>query len=404
MKYIYNFNLKDVVNIDNYYTFLEIYLKENHILKKDFFDKTGICPNSYRFFLKNKEKNKHYYYGIISKKYNIIIPTNEQLITLSQQYSKIFEDILYKRVEKYEEDLKIIEDVLGDTSTENRTIASMHEIYFYILEVFLKISLGKLIRQDRLNILQIFIETLKSYKSLIIKDYYVLYNMLVITYQGLKNTIDENTIENTINSANDYYFFQPLMYKIISDSYYLVGNYINSVVYGQKSYDGFIQCSNFFRAVSIKTNIAYSYIMGNSFLQAYYTLQELYYGLENYNIKQQTAILRGMSESFIFLNKYEEVYELLRNHLDIDRVELQIEYAFVLYKLDKKEEFLNLYQTYMNKSNIEIYKTYTCVLEYIYSLYLKNENIEKNSTILRMTVKELGNSTFVKFCKFLSKM
>ncbi|MBE6137042.1 MAG: hypothetical protein E7176_01415 [Erysipelotrichaceae bacterium] len=398
MHFVYYFNLKDVINIDNFYDFLEIYLKENRILKKDFFKKTGISANSYRFFLKNKEKNKYYYYEIISREYNLFIPDDEILEQLSRSFSKIIEDILYMRIEKKEEDMLLIEQNLTLMNENVNNVSSMAGLAFKALKFYLDISFTPYSIPTVAGLFKNFYKIAKPYKDLFVGEYRLF--LLIIKMYGdsiLNHTINKAEIEEATALSVRYLFVQPLLNKIISDAYYYCGDYMNATIYGMKSYNGFVEVSNFQRAIYVKINMAYSLILLGSYYNAYDVLFSLYLAYDSYNTKYKRSILRGIIECLILLDKYCEAYDFIIENKDvITQDEWKIEYLIILYKLNKKEEYNLLFddikKQYKNKDFYELY----------YQLVLEINNLCNGVRVSKQTdaiLSKLHNLTFIKICK-----
>lgn len=402
MRHVYNYRLEDIVNIDNYFVFLEIYLKENRILKKDMFKRTRICANSYRNFLKNPEKNKFYYYSIISREYGLTLPDKEEMEKLSEFYSKIMEDILYKRMENLEEDKAIIEKVRKRNNPKNeRRIASLEGILFEVLDLNIRISLANTITvTEQINLMKEKFDYLKNYECLLKNEYLLLYKLNKLTYLSfICKSFDEEIFEIKELYAK-YNFLQPLSDKMIADAYYYAYNFINSLLYGMKAYESFVQNANFQRAIYVKTNIVLCFILAGSYLNAYESVYELYLSFGSLNLRQQNAVLRGMIESLFFLKRYDEVYEFINLHKDkIFRDEWIIEYMMTLAYLDKRDEFLEVYDTFMKKwKSEEYYEPYYWIVKAIYYIYIEHKDIDGQKVKLKKNLSQLRNLTFQKIC------
>ncbi len=404
MQYIYDFNLEKIVNIDNYFNFLEIYLKENQILKKDFFNRTSICPNSYRFFLRNKEKNKIFYYNIIAKEFNLFLPTEQELKDLSKSYSKIVEDILYKRSENLEEDNKIIEEVRKRNNPNNNPkMQSIEAVLFEIIYVILNISFGKGIISENYQLLEYTIPTLSNYDFLIREEYNALFLVCKIQLLAMKQQDFESELMKCMEYIKYYSFLQPLFYKIFSDSYFLKKDYVNSIIFGMKAYDFFINTYNFQRAISTKINLSYSYILMGSYINAYQSLNELYLSFHALDEKQKSSILRVLIETMIMLKKHDEIYEIFNLHKKIIyQNELLIEYMYVLYRLNKKKEFEVLYEEFIDKwENNSLHALYYDIVQLLYKKYIIHKNLKESTENIKGIISKLHNPTFAKICTYI---
>ncbi len=407
MQYTYNFNLKDVVNIDNYYDFLEVFLKENNILKKEFFKKTDICPNSYRFFLKNKEKNKYSYYKIISKKYDLYLPSDKELVELSNQFSKIIEDIFYKRNDKLDEDNEIIASVRKRSNPNNQVgIFSMEGILFELASCLLNISLGDQELKNQLDLLKQLFKSIMPYKELLKVEYELILYLLQIYYKGLNKENFNNELFITKEFGVKYHILQPLLDNIISDAYYVSQDYMNSVVFGLKAYDGFIQMANFQRAIHIKVNLANSYILTGSYFNAYQSLLQMYLSFNFLNESQKREVVKGIVESLILAGKYKDVYEFIQQNMEFfNQNERLIEYLIVLYKLNKKEEFDSLYNELENQwSNQQQLESYDIIIKNVQKIYSNPKLTIKKRDNLVVVINSLQDSNLVKICKSIFKI
>lgn len=407
MRYVYPFYLKNIVNIDNYYIFLEIFLKQNNILKKDFFTKTGICPNSYRFFLKNKEKNKYSYYKLISKEYNLYLASDDELCELSRQYSEIFEDILYHRTEKLTADTEMIEAVRKRNNPENEPgIFSIEGILFELLSSLLNISLNTLNERACLENLTQLLEKIMPYRELLTEEYELILYLLQIYDKGLKKEKMECEIFSASEAMGKYHVFYPLMNRIIADAYYHAGDYMNSAVFGVKAYEGFVSTDNFKQAVSAKIHYGTCHILSGSYFSAYEALYSLSLSSDSYSEAEKNRILRGMTEALILLEKYGEAYELIReNPYLLESGEGKTEYLAVLYKMNKKEAFKQLYseleQAWKEGSLPNEYHT---IHRYIQMIYNTPKMAVKRIESLKEAIRSLPNPMIIKVCKFIFKL
>lgn len=398
MRYVYFFNLKELINIDNYYDFLEIYLKENHILKKDFFKKTGIAANSYRFFLKNKEKNKYYYYDIISREYGINIPNDNKLYELSCVFSKIIEDILYMRIDKKEQDIRLIDSNLDAINENCKSIKSIVGLAFKALRFYLDVSFSHYSYTKIKSLFNEFYNIAKPYKDLFHEEYRLFLLMIKMYGDSIFNhTIVNTEIEESINLSRRYIFLQPLVYKVISDVYYYCNDYLNATIFGTKAYNGFVQVSNFQRAVYVKINIAYSLILLGSYHNAYETFYSLFLSYDTYNDKYKKSIIRGIIECLILLEKFDEAYSFIKDNDDImNQDEWKIEYLIILYKLNKIEEFNIVFNDVKDcYDKNQFFEPYFFIALEICNLI----NGEKASKELSCNLSKLHNLSFVNVCK-----
>lgn len=402
MRHVYNYRLEDIVNIDNYFVFLEIYLKENRILKKDMFKRTRICANSYRNFLKNPEKNKFYYYSIISREYGLTLPDKEEMEELSEFYSKIMEDILYKRMENLEEDKAIIEKVRKRNNPKNeKRILSIERILFEVLDLGINTALVDDISVEvQMKLMEEKFSFLKNYEGLIKNEYLLFYKLLNISYAGFIKKSFETEISEVKELCGGYHFLQALADKMIADAYYYSNDYINSLLYGMKAYESFVRSANFQRAIYTKNNMTLFFLTAGGYLKAYESAYELYLAFNTLTKRQQNAVLRGMIESLFFLKRYDEVYEFINLHKDkIFREEWKIEYLMTLTYLDKKDEVLAVYNSFMEKwKKEEYYEPYYWIVKAIYYIYIEHKDIDGQKVKLKKNLSQLRNLTFQKIC------
>lgn len=403
MRHIYNYRLEDIVNVDNYYVFLEIYLKENHILKKELFKRTRICPNSYRNFLKNPERNKYYYYSIISREYGLTLPEKEEMEELSEAYSKIMEDILYKRMETLEENRAIIESVRKRNNPKNeKRILSIERILFEILDLGINTALvDDITVEEQMEIMAEKFSFLKNYEVLIQNEYLLFYKLLNISYAGFIKKNFDKEISEVKELCGKYHFLQALSDKMIGDACYFTNDYINALLYGMKAYDSFVRTANFQRAIYTKNNMTLYFITAGGYLKAYESAYEMYLAFGTLNKRQQNAVLRGMIESLFLLKRYDEVYEFINLHEDkIFREEWKIEYLMTLTYLNKKDEVLKTYNHFMEIwEKEEYYEPYFMIVKAVYHIYIEHKDIKTEREKLKKYLDMLCNLTFKKICR-----
>lgn len=403
MQRIYRYRLEDIVNVDNFYIFLEIYLKENRILKKEMFTKTGICPNSYRSFLKNPEKNKYFYYSIISREYGIYLPEKEELAELSEAYSKIMEDILYKRMETLEENRAIIDRVRKRNNPKNeKRILSIERILFEILDLGVNTALVEDISvEEQIEMMEDTFSFLKRYEGLIQNEYRLFYKLLNISFAGFTKKSFDKEIAEVKELCGRYSFLQALADKMIGDACYYSNDYINALLYSMKAYDSFTRTANFQRAIYTKNNMTLFFITAGSYLKGYESAYEMYLSFDTLNIRQQNAVLRGMIESLFLLKRYDEVYEFVNLHKDkIFREEWKIEYLMTLTYLDKKDEVLEIYRSLMEMwQKEEYYEPYFMIVKAVYHIYIEHKNLKTERNKLKKHLEKLCNLSFKKICR-----
>lgn len=401
MKHIYDFNLKEFVNIDLYIDFFEIFLKDNHILKKDFFAKIDICANSYRFFLSHREKNRYYYYDIISNAYNMYLPKEEEFTELSNEYSKIIEDILYRRLDQLEANRKIIDDVrLRNNSDNDDKIHSMEVILFEGLNVLLSLNLDKIEDNEKIEILQKYLDKVSPYEPILPNIFMLIHVMNLIYYNALTNKVIVNDLmDKAFSLVQNYQFLEPFLYKVISDAYVHSSDYINAILFRMKSYDGFIQVYNFQSAIPIKIETAYIYNLMGSYYNASQTLNQMYLSLNTFEMEHKKSICRGIIEADICLGKFKSAYKFMeKNEQYLDGLEYQIEKLYVLLKLRMFDQFHILYDLLIDKKMDDSYKS---VLFGIYSLL--DQSLKKHTKLKEFSrsVQQINDITFRKICKII---
>lgn len=401
MQYIYKFNLSELISLDTYIDFIELYLKNNRILKKKFFEETSICANSYRFFLTHREKNRNYYYNIISNTYDMTIPNEEEMLDLSKKYSKIVEDILYKRYHTFEENVEIIKAVKRRSNQKNEDkIFSIEGILFELLDVIVHLSFGKLSSADQCKLLTACMDKVRPYAPLVKGIYSLLYDMVDVLFDSyVKNIISYHKIDEAMEKTKNYTFLQPLLYSVLSDAYLSCKEYSNAALACIQAYKGFENTFNFQRAIPIRMHLAYIYIQMNSYYNAYQTLYYLFLSKESFCEEQRKIIIQGMVDAYLLLERYNDVCEFVESNIQYATVDMELERLFAIGKMKQKERFKDEKEKFMDKYNSEEYEAYHILIENMELLMNKEKLQLKKREPLSKMINTPEKKTLLKICK-----
>lgn len=392
------FFFEKLCNRTNYFQFIENYLKVNHIFKKDFLNDTGINAGTYRTFLRTMNKNSDYYYEVISKYKNIYLPDEERIQELNEEYTNYFYDLLYLKFDKLKEDLVRIEAYL------HPNVETMEELAFLLLHTIIRFSFGEYDYQEQEEILGGVISKIEPYEEFLTDEFNVLYHILKFN-KGVLEHGNVIYLGNQLRQmCRNIEVLNGFVLNQISVSMYRCGDYLNGILYGNEACDSFYKQNNYIRLIYTKSNLAHYYLLADDYYRAYQAFRELSYLDELLTARSSQIIKIGIFESLVFMGEYELAYkEYYKNDLaGLKRTTTDMVLLYVCYKLEKREQFLALYQSFQELWDTQqLYEPYYYIIEAIYDRFCGTIRLKQNEKALEMITRLKNKSEkklFYTFC------
>ncbi len=338
------FNIHEFFSYDNYFKFVEIYLEQNNILKKDFFKATKINPNTYRSFLKNPtDKNNIRYYNAISTVYNLYLPSQKEINEMSKRYNQYFYDILYLNRKNIEEIVKVENKIIKiNTITDILEVSFINFVKMMYLISYAKI---KRISTDTYNLISPF-------KSLFINDLDLLYSFIEFGYMSVNNKDLSNVKDELVQKSKNNTILSGLAFTYISYSYYLKDDHLNSILYTNDAIAIYINQNNYIRVISGNVHNAMDYFIIGNYHRSYEIYSQLFHLYEILDNMLKEQIYTGIIKSMIMLEEYEKAHKfyVTQSNDKYDSLENKLIFLYLCVLLDddtnyqiQLKEFIDLW-------------------------------------------------------------
>lgn len=316
------FDLSIYKSSQPYFDLLDTYIKEQGIRKEAFLLEVGVTPSSYRKCRKGELNIGFEIVEKISNHFSLKVPDDIFLDKLEKFINKIYKDIYYKNFKSYKQDLEFIDELLN----ENYVIFPL----FKLLKIFMIAASNDDIFKIQKNNKELYEEVAK-YELFFNHG---LYELFEIVYLVFTDSISSNHwIKNYKNG---------MAYFVLATRSYLEFRYIETLFYGEK-------CKKLLN--------------------------------EDGNINRLFYLNNTLMSSLMFVENYEECYELASNQLaSLESIDYKESFHFDncrKYRIVSMlgiREYKKIKDEYIDNSDVTLTEI-VCILTAIYSL---NKNDKEN--------------------------
>ncbi len=347
-----NFNFKIYKSTKIYFTFYDIFIKEQGISKKDIFDKLYISNSSYRRARESEQKVGKLIIKELSNYYKLQIPSEVLVDKVEELSNKIYYNMYYKIFDSFDKDLNYINELLA----KNNLLFPVLKL----LKLFLLKNQSDSLTKIYDNYYPLFIEV-KPYYNFFNDDLKEIYEMIDIFFD------QKFDILKVWNKD----FSNPLFYQIICAKCKLENNYIGTIFFGTKANLIYEKDYNFKRMFGINRNIMGSLLKLENYEECYKLSSKQLLSIQalKYSEYEVRAALSFKIVSLLGMNRFNEIIREIKNLTDIN-LNLLTCLLISLYKtdIDKYEsyykenivnavipndfqEYLNILDNYLKTSN-----------------------------------------------------
>lgn len=347
--------LDDYLQTKLYFQLFDVLLKEESVNKEYYLESIGISPSSYRRAKNDEQKIGIQIVEILCTKFKLFIPSSEVIAELEDLANDIYFDMYYKIYDKYDLFMQKLDELL----TKKYNIFPIAKL----LKLFMLINAPKFSGELYENYLELYYEV-KKYKNFYNDGLKGIYNLFVLTFEN--NSIDYN-LAKELYGGFSYYVAS---FKAWKDK-----KYTECLYYAEKGKDILVEETNYKRIVNLNFNIMSSLMFLNRFEECFELAfnQLLMLQSFSYGKREEQITERYLLESALGIGKYDFIVKRVKDNevftlteiicymIALNQVSLS-EYKVFYIKLindlsenDKNKNIctaINKYLTCKNKENL----------------------------------------------------
>lgn len=354
-------SLTEYMQTKLFFQLFDVLLKEESVNKEYYLESIGISPSSYR-----RAKNEEQKIGIqimetLCSKFKINIAPMELIEELENLSNEIYFDMYYKVYDRYNAFLEKLEDYLSNN----------YNIYpiVKLLKLFMLINAPMFSDELYENYLELYNEV-KKFKNFYNKDLMGIYNLFVLTFEN--NSIDYNLAKELYGGFS---------YYIASFRAWKNKRYTECLYYAEKAKSILVEESNYKRIVNLNFNIMSSLMFLNRFEECFelafnQALMLESFGFEKDELKKTE---RYLYTSAIGVGKFELIAKRLKNQTVFNQNEI------VCYMVALSQTNFNEY-SWFYKETLDIDDCENRDLCIVLNSYLKSPNKDSLSKLEKISV------------------
>lgn len=367
-------DLSEYKNSKIYFKLFDVILKNISITKEDFLIENDITPSSYRLSRKVEQNIGKSIIEKLANKYQLIIPSNDEIDKIENLLNNIYLDMYYKIYENYEDYKQSIDELL-----------KKNFIIYPILQLF-KLYLNA---NSHIGVELHIKENIDLYSE--IGKFKEFYNEPLIeiytTFEVLYSKKDVNSY--MMKSFNDTSLYFVLASRSLKEL-----KYAECIYFINMCKDQLIKENNYKRLIYLYFKLMQCNLHFNNYIECYELSRQVIlmcksFNMDGYELETSKKIF---AVSAIALGQYEEVVKIYNNKENINYNELSI-YLVALFEYDKttyKETLSNYYKETLEKNNGKLEEILNIIDDY------NNKGIKK-------LLDNLNNIIMISFIKILKE-
>lgn len=323
---MFKINLSEYKESKIYFQLFDVILKDLPIKKENYLIEKEIAPSSYRLSRKQEQNIGKSIINKLAEQYNLMILSDDEIDELEKMLNKIYFDMYYKIVDKYNDYLNYINDLI-----EKKLIV------FPILKLF-KIFL---LTNSSNSLERVFKENKNLFDEVVLFNNFYNSELLEI-FNILKLFFDESLpVEEQLQDYNNV-----LSYQILASRSFMKEKYIEAIYFSTKAQELLISDANFKRYLVVDRTLMNSLLCVGRYELCYEIANKHLLSVQSLNFSDYE---KAIAEDFICvsllgLKKYEQIYNRLKDKQSFNINEISC-LLIAMFKLDK-----NLFNNYVSQN------------------------------------------------------